>query len=236
MPILRLALLVTAAQLLNAASFEVATVKPASPDWGEISGEDGRDGLLKVYNVSLKRCIRYAYGIPETLIFGGPKWVDTLRFDIVARADQPVSEAEMVRMLQPLLADRFRLVLHEEPRTMPGYALVEAKGGIKAEVADPGRRSAGDGGRGRLDVVANTVSGLASRLSMVLGRPVMDKTSDDRRFNFHLRWVPDDAQPGTADGPSIFTALEEQTGLRLVSQRVSVRVLVIEGAELPSGN
>lgn len=77
------------ALLMPAATFEVASIKPAVPDAAGSSGEDGRNGVLKVYNVTLKRAIRYAYRVPETLIFGGPKWIDDLRYDILAKADNP---------------------------------------------------------------------------------------------------------------------------------------------------
>ena len=85
------------------AFFQAATIKPAAPDAAGSSGEDSRRGLLKVYNVTLKRCIRYAYNIPETQILSGPKWVDEIRYDITAKADGPIPEAELLKMLQPLL-------------------------------------------------------------------------------------------------------------------------------------
>lgn len=220
--------------------FAVATIKPAVPDSAGSSGEDGNSGLLKVYNVSLRRCIRYAYGIPEGQIAGGLRWVDDLRFDITAKADYPASEPELLKMLQPLLADRFNLMLHHEMRPISGYALTVAKGGIKAKVSDPDRPSGSTGARGQIDAIASPMSLLAIRLSTVLGRPVVDKTTDVRKFDFHLRWNPDDASAtleSTAfDGPSLFTALEEQAGLKLVSQRVSADVLVIDHADLPSEN
>ena len=83
--------LLFAATLLHAASFEVATIKPARPDEAGYSGEDGRNGVLKMWNVSVKRCISYAYRIPEGQILGGPKWIDELGYDILAKADQPRS-------------------------------------------------------------------------------------------------------------------------------------------------
>ena len=221
-------------------AFEVASIKPAVPDAGGSSGEDGRNGLLKVYNVSLRRCIKYAYKIPETQVLGGPKWVDDLRYDITARADRPASEPELLRMLQPLLADRFKLTFHRELRLIAGYTLVMANGGITAKVADASPRSGANGGRGWIDTVGTPVSELVIRLSELLQRPVVDKTRDTRRFDFHLRWTPDSppagAEPSASDGPSIFTALEEQLGLKLVSQKVEAEVFVIDHAELPSAN
>jgi len=236
----RLCLVLAAALSLAATTFEVASIKPAIPDAFGSSGEDGKNGLLKVYNVNLRRCIRYAYGVPETQILGGPRWVDELRYDITARADQPVAEPQLLTMLQPLLADRFKLTLHRETRQVAGYILTAAKGGIKAAVSAPDGRLGANGGRGRIDTVGTQVSELIIRLSDLLQQPVVDRTQDTRRFDFHLRWSPDTApggaEPVASDGPSLSTALEEQLGLRLVSQKVLAEVLVIDHAELPSAN
>ncbi len=228
------------ALLLILAVFEAVTIKPAVPNAVGSSGEDGRNGFLKVYNVTLKRCIRYAYRMPETQIVGGPKWVDEVRYDINAKAAEPIAEPELLTMLQPVLANRFMLRLHRETRMMDGYALTIAKSGIKAPVSDPNRRSGADGGRGRIDTVATPMGELLIRLSELLERPVADMTQDTRRFDFHLRWTPDTAAAGgevsVSAGPSIFTALEEQLGLKLVAQKVPAEVLVVDHAELPTDN
>ena len=229
-----------AVSLIAAGSFDAATIKPAGPEEAGISGEDGRNGVLKMWNVSLKRCISSAYGIPEGQIVGGPKWIDELSYDILAKADHPASEPELLTMLQPLLADRFRLQIHHETRTVSGYTLTVAKGGIKATLADPAGHSFGNGGRGFIDVGASGLSALTIRLSALLGKPVIDMTGDNRKFDFHLKWTPDDTQTGidsaTPDRPSLFTALQEQLGLKLESGKVSADVLVVDHAELPTEN
>ena len=222
MKLISIGLLFTAL-LLQAASFEAATIKPASPDEAGYSGEDGRNGVLKMWNVSLKRCISYAYRIPEGQILGGPKWIDELSYDILAKADQPVGESELLTMVQPSLADRFKLQFHHETRTVSGYTLTIAKGGIKATPADPDKHSFGNGGRGFIDAGASGHGALTTRLSALLGRPVINMTGDNRKFDFHLKWTPDDAQTGadsaTPDRPSLFTALQEQLGLKLESRK-----------------
>jgi uncharacterized protein (TIGR03435 family) len=232
--------LLLATLLVQAASFEVASIKPAVPDAGGSSGEDGRDGVLRVYNVTLKRCIRYAYAIAEDQISGGPKWIDDLRFDIVGKADHRAGEPELLAMLQPLLADHFKLEFHHESRITPGYALSVAKGGIKGKVSDPNRHSGANGGRGFIDAVACPVSELTIRLSALLGRPVVDMTGDKRKFDFHLRWTPDETRAGAdsaaSDSPSLFTALQEQLGLKLDARKVPADLLVVDHAELPSDN
>jgi uncharacterized protein (TIGR03435 family) len=232
--------LLLAATLLHAASFEVASIKPASPDEAGYSGADGRNGVLKIWNVSLKRCIGYAYKIPEDQVLGGPKWIDELSYDILAKADHPAGDAELWTMLPSLLADRFKLQFHRETRAVSGYTLTVAKGGIKATPADPTRHSFGNGGRGFIDSGASALSVLTIRLSALLGRPVIDMTGDNRKFDFHLRWTPDDAQTGAdsaaPDRPSLFTALQEQLGLKLESGKVSADVVIVDHAELPTEN
>jgi len=223
--------------LQRAASFEVATIKRAVPSTA--SGEDGRNGVLRMWNVSLKRCIGYAYNIPEDQILGGPKWIDELRYDILAKVDHSVDEPELLTMLQPLLADRFKLKLHQETRLMPGYILTVAKGGIKAAVADPNRHSGGNGGRGFIDSRAGQLSGLTIRLTALLGRPVIDMTGDKRKYDFHLQWNPQETLGGgdsASDYPSLITALQEQLGLKLESKKVNANILVVDRAELPSEN
>jgi uncharacterized protein (TIGR03435 family) len=232
--------LLLAITLRSAGSFEVTSIKPASPNEAGISGEDGRNGLLKMWNVSLKRCIRYAYKIPEDQILGGPKWIGEVGYDIVAKADHPAREPELLTMLQPMLADRFRLQVHHETRTVPGYKLTVAKGGIKATPSDPSRHSGGNGGRGFIDSTGSQLQALTIRLSALLGRPVVDMTGDNRKFDIHLRWTPDDTPTGTdsaaPDRPSLFTALQEQLGLKLESGKVLADVLVVDHAELPTDN
>jgi uncharacterized protein (TIGR03435 family) len=225
--------------LQGPASFEVATIKRAVPDDAGSSGEDGRNGVLKMWNVSLKRCIRYAYDIPEDQILGGPKWIDELRYDILAKVDHSVDEPVLLTMLQPLLADRFKLKIHRETRLMPGYILTVANGGIKAVVADPNRHSGGNGGRGFIDSRASQLSGLTIRLSALLERPVVDMTGDKRKFDFHLQWNPEDTLAGrgsASDYPSLITALQEQLGLKLESRKVNADVLVVDRADFPAEN
>jgi uncharacterized protein (TIGR03435 family) len=142
-------------------------------------------------------------------------------------------------MLQPLLADRFQLKLHHEMRTVPGYILTVTKGGVKAATADPNRHSGGNGGRGFIDATASQFSELTIRLSALLGRPVVDMTGDERKFDFHLRWTPDETLAGagsSSDDPSLTTALREQSGLKLESRKVQANSLVVDHAELPSDN
>jgi uncharacterized protein (TIGR03435 family) len=227
--------------LARGGSFEVATVRINRT--GSVGDtERYHDGLLRMSNVTLKQCIRYGYGISEPQIAGGPSWINDLRFDIVAKAEYPpADDTELLTMLQPLLADRFQLAVHHETRTMPGYALIAARNGIRAKLSDPNTKFSGSSTHTTMTVTGCTMQVLAIRLSPILGRPVVDMTQDPHAFDFSLRWAPEgEVQTGASatasDEGSLFTALQEQVGVKLESRKVPVDVLVIDRAELPSEN
>jgi uncharacterized protein (TIGR03435 family) len=206
-----------------------------------------------------------AYQVPVFQISGGPKWVDSDRFDIEARADDPRTGYVQLRlMMQSLLEDRFRLKLHSETRTSSVYLLVTTKGtpkmtpstdqttpdatGPPSSPTDGPTRGGVLIGRSLLMTNAATMSVLAKMLASELGRPVLDQTSLESRFDIHLRWTPDvlsdAASPDGADDPDasgtdlpgLFTALREQLGIELKSGRGPVEFLVIDSAEKPSPN
>lgn len=115
-----------------------------------------------------------------------------------------------------------------------------AKGGVLAKVSDPGRHSSSNGGPGFIDSAGNGWGALAKRLTVLLGRPVVDETGDARHFEFHLRWTPDEVLAGAAspnpEAPSLLTALREQLGLKIEAKKVQVSVIVVDHAEPPSAN
>lgn len=225
--------------LFSAPTFEVATIRRSSPDMGTSDRESFQGGILRMGNVTLKQAIRYAYGISETQIFGGPKWMDDYRFDIVAKADSGVDRDSLLTMLQPLLAERFHLVVHHETRGVAGYALEVAKSGIRAPVSTKTDGPSSNTTRTSINAFAFPMSTLAIRLAVVLQRPVADMTGDKRVFDINLRWSPEgtaDAGSGNAELPTLFTAIEEQLGLRLESRKVQVDALVLDSAELPGDN
>lgn len=185
-----------------------------------------------------------AYRIrPEDRILGGPKWLDEKHYDIDARAEHP--DGGIMNMLQALLAERFHLSLHNETRLLPGYALVITKSGMKARRSAPdtpaNRLNTTNGSRGRMDASALSMEALAARLVGYLNARVMDATGLPGYFDFGLRWNPDDSQadgpPSNGpDGPSLFTALQEQLGLKLEPRKVPTDMLIVDHAELPSEN
>jgi uncharacterized protein (TIGR03435 family) len=146
------------------------------------------------------------------------------------------------KMVQALLADRFKLVMHAETRELPLYALVVAKGGAKLGPAKETGTTVNHG-RGHIEVQgANSIALLAEELSQEVGRDVIDRSGIQGRYDLKLIFAPDDRTPdlasssSTDSGPSIFTALQEQLGLKLEPQKGPVEVLVVDHVEMPSEN
>ena len=239
-------------------AFEVASVKPnQSGDRGMSFGRP--PGRFTATNVTLKLLITYAYGVSDHQISGGPSWLNSERYDIVAKepADDPSvartmpmlhenpGVAKTMLMLQTLLSDRFQLRLLRETKELPGYALVVAKNGHKLHEGE----GTGNGmriGRGRITTQAISMDNFSKNLGRLPGRPVVDRTALKGKFAFTLEWTPDPSQPtgllGPSpapvddSGPSIFTALQEQLGLKLEPQKGPVEILVIDHVEKPSEN
>ncbi|HEV1287836.1 MAG TPA: TIGR03435 family protein [Bryobacteraceae bacterium] len=221
--------------------FEVASVKPHKPQPGPLrvstSVENGR---LNFTNVTLKNCIQRAFSLRPYQISGGPGWLADDRFDVIAKAAGPADKAQVMRMLQTLLADRFKLKFHIETKEMPVYSLVVAKNGLKIKEAnDDGKGTQIDGDpQHPLSARNISMAGFAGTLSRLqeLDRPVIDATGLKGVFNFTLDYSPGDAAPSDNAGPSIFTALTEQLGLKLEAGKGPVDILVIDHVERPSDN
>lgn len=164
------------------------------------------------------------------------------------------ADQQMRERVRTLLADRFQLAVHHDKKEAPVYALMVAKGGPKLkENTEPrgGRQGMGMRPGGQLSATAASVPMLANLLSNLMGRPVIDRTGLTAKYDFELRWTPDpgqtllppgapfpavEAQPPDPNGPTIFTALQEQLGLRLESQKGPVDMIVIDHVEKPSEN
>jgi uncharacterized protein (TIGR03435 family) len=216
------------------AQFEVASVKPSAPDRHSPStGITTGKGRLTANELTLKRYIMGAFAVGQHQIAGGPDWLNTDRFDIVARAAQPIDDdAALTKMLQTLLYERFNLVIHRETRLTQAYVLTVGKNGPKLE-RSPGGEASTSSGPGSIAATAVTMEGFAQRLGRVLDLPVVNRSELDGAFNLKLEWAPDESKPDNR--PSLFTAIQ-QLGLRLTTQKVPVEVLVIDRAEKPSEN
>jgi uncharacterized protein (TIGR03435 family) len=225
-------------------AFEVASIKPAPPQApGRVSTRMSSDpGRLNYTNVSLSDVIGQAYGVQHNQI-SGPAWLDTERFDIVAKIPAGIGKDQIPRMFQALLADRFKLKLHSEKKQLPVYALVAGKNGPKLQKAESSSGLSGGLSLGRGHVSGKVaMPWFADYLSLRLGRPVMDQTELDGTYVIALDWVPDETEapdggaPG-ASGPSLFTALQEQLGLKLMGTKGPIEILVIDHMEkIPTEN
>jgi uncharacterized protein (TIGR03435 family) len=229
-----------------AQTFDVASVKPSPSGSAGRSLTEHPGARLTTSGATVKMLIFLAYQLMPDQVSGGPAWVESDSFDIDARAADPkVTRAEFRQMVQNLLADRFQLKVHRATKELPVYALVVARNGPKLVDAknDDGDAGMRIEGPGRMTGVKATMPMFANTLSKPLRRHVVDETGLKGAYSFHLDFVPDqkpvmpgDTPPPDRDGPSIFTALQEQLGLSLKATKGPVDVLVIDRAEKPSAN
>lgn len=240
-------------------AFEVASVRPSKTNenwfWNVTPG-----GRIVCRNCTLQRMMILAYRVQEYQVVAGPAWISKDQFDIEAKPDTPStpSDVDPRQILRSLLEERFHVRVRMETRNGPAYALVVIKNGPPlsadqsppAETQPPPDRN-GAMPRGALRMTAGSAFGraipislLARFLGQTLGRPVIDKTGLTGRYDIEFHWTPEsvsvDSPPGVsvpdADAPSLFTALQEQVGLKLESTTGPVQQLVIEKVERPSEN
>jgi len=222
-------------------AFEAATVKLSSG--GAPYYRDG-PGQFEMRNYPLKILLYKAYGVGADYTVSGPDWLDSVKVDVVAKlpasaaALSPKDRAVMMRpMLQSLLTERFKMRVHREERLIPGYALVVAPGGPKMRRVETPPRGA---------VTAGSISGTADIGQIVasvkgtLGRPVEDMTGLSGNYEVNLKFSLDDTMLAGAENrstapddrpPSIFTALQEQLGLRLEPRNIPVEVVIVDHME-----
>jgi uncharacterized protein (TIGR03435 family) len=218
-------------------SFEAATIKRSTLSEGADS--DSTPGRLHLQG-TLRSIIQIAYGLRKDQIEGGPSWLDDEHYEINAKAENPAQVPELRTMLQTLLGERFGLRFHRSSKTATGYALVIAGTGLKMSESAAGDSHSTNGGRGSLKGTNATIARLAERLSNLLGEPVVDGTGNAGFFDFTLTWSLEKTTPSPASindtdsGPSIFTALQEQLGLKLERRRVPLEILVIDSVTRPT--
>lgn len=218
-------------------SFEAAAIHP------DFSGNEGSvidlepAGRLTVTNSTLKTLIRAAYGVQNDQIIGGPKWLDTDRYDIEAKTSGPVPQNRERPLMQNLLTDRFKLRVHRESRELTVYLLEVAKNGplFRKNTSGSGSIHTNHGrGKNQISVTGISIGQFAGMLAKEMGRGIIDKTGLRGNYDFSLEWDPD--QIAGSPVPSVFAALQEQMGLKLESQKATVDVLVIDSAEKASEN
>ena len=238
--------------------FDVATVKANAANDNRFMIRPLPGGGLKITGVPLKMLIMEAFDVRTFQVSGGPGWVSNERWDIQAKVEGVEGQlpiGQMLRMLQALITDRFKLEVHHETKEMTVYALVVEKNGSKltphtGEPPQPGERLRVR--RGTLTVKQGGIATLVRQLTLQVGRRVIDKTGLTGEYDFTLEWAPEPGQGGPesiglpptleplqasdSKGPSIFTAVQEQLGLRLDAQKGPVDIIVIDRVEKPNEN
>ena len=235
-------------------SFEVATVKRSDPDERSRLLMMEGDHRFIGKNFTLKLLIAAAYDLNPVEISGGPEWVGSEHFDIVALTPGDVrpTRMEQMTMLRGLLTERFRLAFHREAKEFSIYELQVAKGGAKLKASAAAADVPPVVGPGvvypQKIVMPGRNASMADLVAVmqraILDRPVVDKTGLTGRYDFDLVWAPDETQFGggvpvaSADAPSppLFTAMQEELGLKLEATRGMVQALVVDKVERPSAD
>ena len=233
-------------------SFEVATVKPSNPGTpGKLFTVRGRQ--VMTVNTTVDDLVAFAYGVHPRQIVKGTGWLETDKFDITGQPDLEgvPNQVQLRRMVQKLLADRLKLTFHREKQELSVYALVVGPKGptlTKSSMDPNGLPSLLFRGLGSLPAANATTADLASAMqTAVLDRPVVDQTGISGRYDFTLTWTPDETQfasmgikvpppPADATAPTLFTAIQEQLGLKFESTKAPVDVIVIDSIQHPSPN
>ena len=212
-----------------------------------------RNGTLTFTNASLSDCLKFAYGIVSDAQISGPDWIKSkeVRFDIVAKAPPNTVTEQFPLMMRALLVDRLKLALHHESRELPFLALVVGKDGPKVRESQTAALGAGGNSAVLGHIIGQQMSMqlLATLLSRFERQIVIDMTELKGSYEVKLEWTPDGNRPiqpeaggaltriDAGAGPSIFTAVQEQLGLKLESRKSPLDVLVVDHAEkVPSEN
>jgi len=219
------------------ARFDAASIRLTDPDVHEMQLRFQPGGRLTATNVTLRDCLRRSFAIENDQISGGPDWMNDIRWSIFAESDSNPDQARMLSMFQQLLADRFQLKVHLEPRKADLYTLVVGKKGAKLATSE-GERERGlrvyskppltliEGHRAPIGYLVNG-------LRILLRTPVVDQTGLTGEYDFKLEFAKD----GDPDsGPSMLSALQDQLGLKLEHTRGPIQFLIVDRAEKPSAN
>jgi len=234
-------------------AFEVATIKPNNSGIeGKGIGVNGHQ--ITTRNTSVSDLITFAYGIHARQITGGAAWIDTDKFDLQGEPDVEgaPNDRQVKMMFQKLLADRFRLTFHRDKRELSVYTITVGKTGPKltASTGDPGGLpTLGLRGLGKVFARNASMADLAQLMqTTALDRPVVDQTGLKGRYDLTLNWTPDESQfhgrggqapppPANVEpDPDLYTAIQQQLGLKLDAVKAPADVLVIDHVEKPSEN
>jgi uncharacterized protein (TIGR03435 family) len=222
-------------------AFEVVSVKVNTT--GHPSGMFSSPGMLSIGNRTLRELLCEAYRLKQYQVVGDEGWIKTISYDIVGKTIGPANSNEMLAMVRTTLADRFELRFHRETRQLRGYWLVIGKDGSRLRRPDPDDPSrAGISNRGHfIQGWKAPVSRLVDFLGGEIQIPLTDKTGLDGVFDFKLEWAEEARPPGSdvlpdEEKPSLFSAVQEQLGLKLEVHPSPVEMFVIDHAAKPSEN
>jgi uncharacterized protein (TIGR03435 family) len=227
------------------ASFDVASIRPADPNSNRFGmGFSANGRTLTVDGLNLAQMVAMAYHVRQEELSLAPSlqgagWIHSDRYDITAKAQgtDPLSKQESDRLFQQLLADRFRVQLHHEQREMTVYSLQVGKNGSKLNPGGAAGPYLSRPAPGKLVGQKASMGSLAFSLTGALGRPVIDDTALTGGYDFTLTWTPETpGGPVDASGVSLFSALQDQLGLRVESKKAPMDVIVVDHAQKPSAN
>ncbi|MGA9462570.1 MAG: TIGR03435 family protein [Terracidiphilus sp.] len=247
-------------------AFDVASIRPNNTDHSGNSHMyySPADSHFRAINVTVFQLIQFAYALPDARILNAPDWLKASQYDIQAESENTVDDEmhalpyetaklRKQRMVQSLLADRFHLAAHLETRVLPVYALIVApKGPLFSPVPDGAKHYDSTTRSGIVTITitnsSSAISDLAEILTRPAGRIVIDKTGLHGTYSISLKFAPDDFHvpmrdavansplPDSESAPSLFTALREQLGLELKSEKAPINVLVLDHIEAPTEN
>ena len=224
--------------------FEVATIKPADPD-DRNQGFRLKGHRLSIEDSTMTSLICFAYSIHKSQIVNAPRWFDeqTWNIDGVPNVEGAPNWNQYRRMLQKLLGSRFGLQMHPDKRELSVYTLTVAKGGPKLEKSkdDPDALSDqsghGIGAQQYMKFTNDSMTDFAKTMQLMVDRPVLDQTNISGRYDFSLLWTPDQMRATATDtAPGLFTAVQEQLGLKLEATHAPTDVFVIDAATRPTQN
>jgi uncharacterized protein (TIGR03435 family) len=241
-------------------AYDVVSIRP-HPNGDGSSIQPAKDGL-RIVNISLRNLIVVAYQVRWDCISGGPEWAESDRYDLSAKMDDETAAAletlplkeqneKRAKMLVAVLSERFHLKVRMVKKEMPTYQLVPAKNGPKLKAVDgngqyengiqgANHKPLGPGAltvsSGKLLAQAIDMRMFAGNLAGIVERPVVDKTELTGKYDILLRWTPEGVATGDDNFGDIFSALQEQLGLKLESTRELVDAIVIESVERPTAN
>jgi uncharacterized protein (TIGR03435 family) len=241
-------LLLVLTPLFGQDSFEVASITPCKPGTPEPPGQHMGmvqfiypGGRFKAEAVSLQYLLEWAYGIQPSQHSDGPAWFNSERYDVVAKAEGSATDARMKAMVQSLIAERFRMKMHREPKELSVYVISAGKTAPKLFPPKDGEEHAlrvtpkmgADQKIASYHVVATkySLSDLTYVLARQLGYAIVNRTGLDGDFDFTLDLTPDEERPNPLDSAILMRAMREQLGLTLKAEKTTVDFLVIDGAE-----